>query len=73
MSAKQRTLQKGTMNMSEKEKEIIEIPQSQEQAFEDGVAEEEWESDWGAVFWCCFFLAIALCGMGIAAWQPWVI
>lgn len=72
-TAKGKRYEKGTVEMSKNETEVIEIPQSEAQAFEDGVAEEEWESDWGAIFWCCFFLVIALCGMGVAAWQPWVI
>lgn len=44
----------------------------QDLALEDAVEEEEWESDWGSVFWCVLCLLIVLGGCGIAIWQPWL-
>lgn len=47
--------------------------QEENLALEDEIEEEEWESDWGAVFWCIVCLIVVLGLLGIACWQPWVV
>ena len=54
-------------------KEVVVVPEDQIMADEAALEDAEWESDWGAVLVCVMFLIIICCGVGVAAWQPWLI
>lgn len=49
------------------------MPEDEARNIEEEIGDEDWESDWGSIFLAVILLLIVVCGLGVAAWSPWVI